>query len=76
MQLDRNKIDLLLKMNDEQLGDLVRTVAKEAGIDPALLGLNPENIQSIRRALNSASDADLRELNQIYNAYRQNKHPH
>lgn len=73
MQLDRKKLDLLLRMNDDQLSALVQSIAKESGIDPALLGLNPNNIQSIRQALGSATDEDLKELNQIYADYQQNK---
>ena len=70
MQLDRKKLNLLLNMNDEQLAALIGSIAAEAGIDPALLGLNPNNIQSIRQALGSATDADLAELNRVYEDYR------
>lgn len=73
MQIDRKMLDRLLMMNDEQLGEVVRTIAAEAGIDPAVLGLNPQNIQSIRQALGSATESDLQQLNNVYDAYKQNK---
>ena len=73
MQIDRKMLDRLLMMNDEQLGEVVRTIAAEAGIDPAVLGLNPQNIQSIRQALGSATQSDLQQLNNVYDAYKQNK---
>ena len=73
MQLDRKKLDRLLQMNDDQLSALIRSLAAESGIDPALLGLNPNNIQSIRQALGGATEEDLKQLNQIYADYRQNK---
>lgn len=73
MQLDRNMLDRLLMMNDEQLGAIVRGIAAEAGIDPAQLGLNPDNIQSIRAALKSADEEDIRQLNEVYSAYRSNR---
>ena len=73
MQLDRKKLDRLLAMNDDQLRELVRTIAAESGVDPALLGLNPDNIQSIRHALGSATEEDLQQLNQLYADYRQNR---
>lgn len=73
MQLDRKKLDRLLQMNDEQLSALVRSIAAESGIDPAALGLNPSNIQSIRQALGGATEEDLKQLNQIYADYRNNK---
>ena len=74
MQLDRKKLDRILQMNDERLADLVRAIAAESGIDPAMLGLNPENIQSIRQALATATDEDLTKLNRVYTDYRQGKH--
>ena len=73
MQLDRNMLDRLLMMNDEQLGAIVRGIAAEAGIDPTQLGLNPDNIQSIRAALKSADEEDIRQLNEVYSAYRNNR---
>ena len=76
MQLDRNMLDRLLAMNDEQLGEVVKKIAREAGIDPAQLGLNPENIQSIRAALGGANAEDLAQMNAIYQAYRENRRRH
>ena len=73
MQLDRKKLDLLLQMDDDQLSALIRSIAAESGIDPSMLGLNPNNIQSIRQALGGATEEDLKQLNQIYAEYRHNK---
>ena len=50
MQIDKRMLDRLLTMNDEQLGDLIKNIASEAGIDPNQLGLNPDNINNIRQA--------------------------
>ena len=73
MQLDRKKLDRLLSMNDEQLAQVIRTVAAEAGIDAAALGLNPENVAALRQALSGAGDADIAQLNEIYHSYRKNR---
>ena len=73
MQLDKRMLDRLLAMNDEQLAEVIRQIAAETGIDPAALGLNPENIQSLRLALGMASNEDLQKLNLIYNDYKQNR---
>lgn len=73
MQIDQKMLNRLLTMDDKQLGEIIQTIATEAGIDPTMLGLNPENIQSIRQALGSATDQDLEQLNAVYNTYRQNK---
>ena len=73
MQIDQKMLNRLLTMDDKQLGEIIQTIAAEAGIDPAMLGLNPQNIQSIRQALGSATDQDLEQLNAVYNTYKQNK---
>ena len=73
MQLDQIMLNRLLAMNDEQLGALIGQIASEAGIDPAELGLQPQNIASIRQALGNATDADLEKLNRVYEDYRQNR---
>ena len=76
MQIDKKMLDRLLTMNDEQLGELIKRIAAESGIDPAMLGINPENIQNIRAALGSANERDIRQLNQVYDSYRQNRRSH
>ena len=73
MQIDQKTLSRLLSMNDAQLGAIIRGIAAEAGIDPAQLGLNPDNIASVRRALGAATDADLAQMNALYESYRQSK---
>ena len=73
MQIDKRMLDRLLTMNDEQLGDLIKNIASEAGIDPNQLGLNPDNINNIRQALGSATDSDIEQLNTVYSSYKQNR---
>ena len=74
MQLDRNMLNRLLSMNDDQLGEMIRKIALESGIDPAQLGMNTQNINSIRNALNTTSDQDLEKLSALYENYRRNRH--
>lgn len=76
MQIDANMINRLLAMNDDQLGAFIQGIAKEAGIDPATLGLNPNNIAQIRTALGGATAEDMKQLGEVYNAYRQNRKKH
>lgn len=73
MQIDPKMLNRLLSMNDAQLAELIRSVATEAGIDPAQIGLNPQSISDIRRALGTASEQDLKQINDIYQIYRQNR---
>ena len=70
MQIDQKTLNKLLSMNDAQLGNVLQKIAAEAGIDPLALGLNPENIDSVRRALGSVSEAELARLNEVYQGYR------
>ncbi|MBO5294765.1 MAG: hypothetical protein J6B71_05950 [Clostridia bacterium] len=73
MQIDQKMLNRILTMNDEQLAELIKTIAAEAGIDPAMLGLNPNNVAQIRQALGSATKEDLQQLNSVYDSYRQNR---
>lgn len=73
MQIDQKMLDRLLTMNDEQLGEVIKKIAAEVGIDPAMLGLNPNNINNIRTALGSATQQDLQQLNDVYDVYKQNR---
>lgn len=73
MQLDRKKVRRLLDLSDEQLSALIRQVAADSGIDPAMLGIRPESIQSVRQALENATDEDIRNLSLIYEDYKQKR---
>ena len=75
MQLDRNMLDRVLKMNDEQLGELIKRIAAQAGVDPDALGLNTQSLQGVRQALGSATEKDIKELGAVYESYKQNRHP-
>lgn len=73
MQLDRRMLDRLGRLDDEQLRRLIQQIATEAGIDPATLGIDPDNVQSIRHALQSTKEEDLARLGEVYDAYRQGR---
>lgn len=73
MNIDKRMLDRILTMNDAQLGALVQNIAREAGIDPTELGMQPDNIQSIRQALGSATDSDMEQLSKVYDDYRKNR---
>ena len=69
MQLDRNMLNRLLSMNDEQFAAFIRSIAAESGLDPSGIGINTESIHSLRQALGNANDTDLERLNGIYQEY-------
>ena len=69
MQLDRNAINRMLTLNDEQLKNLIRSLAGSSGLDLSTFQIHPDDVASIRRALAGATDADLaRAAEQIRNA--------
>ena len=73
MQIDERMLKKLLAMNDEQLGLMIQKIAAESGIDPAQLGINPQNIESVRSALGSIGEDELEGINRLYEDYRRNR---
>ncbi len=73
MQLDRNMLQRLLELDDDSLTRVIQTIAAESGIDPSLLGIDTNAVQSIRSALGSVNDKDLEQLNVLYREYRKNR---
>ena len=70
MQLDKKMVKNLLSMNDAQLAALVQKIAAESGLSLSSVGINTESIQSLRNALQSATDADLTKYSAAYEEYR------
>ncbi len=73
MQIDQKTLQRLLTMNDEKLAAMIDRIARESGISPEALGARPDDIRSIRAALGSATEEDLKRLNELYNVYRQTR---
>lgn len=59
MKLDRNAVRRLLALNDAQLKALITRLAGESGIDLAGISIRPDDIASVRRALEMATDEDI-----------------
>ena len=72
MKIDQKSLRILLAMNDEQLSALLAKIAKESGITPEALGMRPDDLNGIRKALGAATEEDIARLNELYAAYRQN----
>ena len=66
MQIDRASLEKLLTLNDRQLKLFINKLALDSGIDPASFNIDPKDIQSIRKTLSTASDADLKRIAEIY----------
>lgn len=70
MQIDRQALEKLLEMNDRQLKTVITRLAAQSGIDPSEFNIDPKSIESIRKALGSASDEDLKRIAEQYEANR------
>ena len=66
MQIDRQSLDKLLKLNDRQLLNVVNKLAADSGIDLASLGVNTDDVRKIRSALGSATDDDIEKAARLY----------
>lgn len=73
MQINRENLEKLLSLNDFQLKMIVRRIAAEGGIDPASLNIDTGSVESIRRALTSATDEDLARIAEQYANNAKNK---
>jgi len=59
MKLDRNAVNMLLSMDDEQLKAVIRSLAVRAGVDLSALNISENDIAGVRRALAMATDEDI-----------------
>ena len=59
MKIDKKTIDTILKLNDEQLWHVIRSVAKKSGVTPLSSTEMPKNMDSIRKTLSSLNDQDI-----------------
>lgn len=66
MQIDRASLEKLLTLNDRQLKLFINKLALDSGIDPASFNIDTKDIQSVRNALSTASDADLKRIAELY----------
>ena len=73
MQLDKNMLSRLLTMNDAQLASFVASLAKDSGIDPQALGINPTALRQLRATLTGATDQDLERFQALYRDFNQGK---
>lgn len=70
MQIDRESLEKLLSLNDRQLKLVINKLAADSGIDPAAFNINTQDIESIRRALSTATDSDLARVAEMYEQNR------
>ena len=66
MQIDRKSLEKLLTLNDRQLALVIKKIAGEGGIDLSSFNVNPQDLDSVRRALRGATDEDLLNITKQY----------
>ena len=69
MKLDRKALDRLLSLDDEQLKNLISSLAASTGLDLGSLGISDGNIASVRKALSGATDEDIKKASQQLEAF-------
>ena len=70
MQIDQKALNRILNLNDAQLTDLVGRIAAELGVSPQALGLDTAHLDTLRAALQNATEEDLARLNHVYSDYK------
>ena len=70
MQLDKKTLNMLLALNDAQLVNIIKTISEKSGLDLSSFNISANDVQSIRRALENASDDDIRRAQESINNYK------
>lgn len=73
MEIKRENLEQLLSLNDWQLKMIIQKIVKESGIDPSQFNIDTNSIDSIRKALRTASDDDLKNIAEQYEQNQRNK---
>lgn len=59
MKIDKNTIDKVLKMNDDQLWRVIQYVAKKSGQSELASAQRPSDMSKIRTTLASLTDSEI-----------------
>ena len=70
MQLDKKTLNMLLALNDAQLTNVIRTISEKSGLDLSSFNITSNDVKSIRRALENASDEDRKRAQESINNFK------
>ena len=73
MEINRDAVNKLLTLNDKQLKMIIQSLVRDSGIDPSQFNIDTGSISSIRSALSSATDADLKRIAEQYEANKKGR---
>lgn len=62
MNLNRKALSHLLTLNDEELTNVLKKLAKESGVDTSKLVISSADIANIRKTLSIADDEEIMRL--------------
>ena len=62
MQLDRKSLNRLLLLSDRQLQTVIERISRDYGLDLSRFQVKAGDMESLRQAIRSASDAELLEF--------------
>jgi hypothetical protein len=66
MKIDKKTIDLLLKLNDDQLWSAITHVAKKSGKDDFTKIERPKDMSKIRSLLSSLTDEQINQAIKLF----------
>lgn len=67
MKIDKKTIDMLLKMNDDQLWQVMKHVAKKSGQESFATMEKPKDMSKIRNTLASLTDEQISSMVEKFN---------
>ena len=70
MMLDKNSVQLLLRLGDDQLISVIKRLAENAGVDVSTLQITPTQLAGIRQALSIATDEDLQHASELLQNFK------
>ena len=73
MTLDKNSIDMLLRLDDAHLSLIIKKLASEAGIPMQSLNLGKAELDGIRSALSMASNGDVSRAAELIEKFKNGK---
>lgn len=68
--LDKNSVELILRLGDDGLVAVIKRLAAGAGLDPDSIHLSQQQINGIRQALSCATDEDIKRASEIIQSFK------
>ena len=70
MMLDKNTLERVLKLPDNQLIMVIKSIAAQNGIDIKNMNITKDQVSSLRKALSGADDTDITRAAEIFKNYK------